>query len=189
MPVAEALERVVWPLMLAVPETERLVVEALVIVVWPLAVREDTVVVARVEVPVTANVPVVVAFVVVKLVMNAVTALRSVEKRLVAVNPVDEAFVRVVWPVTPRVPPMFALPEAETLVVEALLSVVCPETERVVAVVVARVEVPVTVRVAPIDALPVVVSVVNTGVSDTAIVLVPEKMTLAPATKLDIGLL
>jgi hypothetical protein len=84
---------------------------------------------------------------------------------------------------------MFALPEAETLVVEALLSVVCPETERVVAVVVARVEVPVTVRVAPIDALPVVVSVVNTGVSETAIVLVPEKMTLAPATKLDIGLL
>jgi hypothetical protein len=59
-------------------------------------VREETVVVARVEVPVTAKVPVVVAFVVVKLVMNAVTALRSVEKKLVAVNPVDEALPRVV---------------------------------------------------------------------------------------------
>ena len=44
------------------PLTVRFVVDALVNVAWFCTVREDMVVVARVEVPVTANDPVVVAF-------------------------------------------------------------------------------------------------------------------------------
>ena len=76
IPVAEALVRVVWPETVAFPDTERLVVEALVIVVCPV-VREAIVVVARVDVPVTARVPVVVLLVVVRLVIKAVTVLRT----------------------------------------------------------------------------------------------------------------
>ena len=42
------------------------------------------------------------------------------------------------------------LPDAVRLVVDALVSVVCPDTESVVAVVVASVEVPATPRLPPI---------------------------------------
>lgn len=79
-----------------------------------MIVRSDTVVVASVEVPVTAKNPVVVLLVVVKFVMKEVTALRSVakkleevalvlerlvivplvEKRFVAVTPVAEALFK-----------------------------------------------------------------------------------------------
>ena len=51
-----------------------------------------------------------------------------------------EVVASTVWPV------MLRAPEAERLVVEALPSVVCPETVNRDAVVVARVEVPVTVK-------------------------------------------
>ena len=62
-------------------------------VIVPLVI----VVVARADVPVTARVPVVVLFTVVKLVMNAVTALKSDAKRVV-----DVLFV-----ITPLTPEMF----------------------------------------------------------------------------------
>ena len=63
------------------------------------------------------------------------------------------------------------LPDAVRLVVDALVSVVCPDTASVVAVVVASVEVPVTVSVVPTVVAPVVVSVVNEGVAERLMVL------------------
>ena len=51
-----------------------------------MIVALEIVVVAKVEVPVTTKVLVVVAFVVVRLVMKAVVALRSEEKKLVEVE-------------------------------------------------------------------------------------------------------
>jgi hypothetical protein len=63
------------------------------VIVPVAAVRLAIVVVANVEVPVTTNVLVVVLFVVVRLVMNAVTALRIFEKKLDEVAFVVDAFV------------------------------------------------------------------------------------------------
>ena len=72
--------------------------DALVRVVCPEIVRLATDVVASVEVPVTTKVLVVVLFVVVRLVINDVTALRSVAKKL------DEvAFVLVRFVIAPLV--------------------------------------------------------------------------------------
>ena len=56
--------------------------EALVSVVWPPIVRLDTEVVAKVEVPVTTKVLVVVLLVVVRLVINEVRAETMEEKKL-----------------------------------------------------------------------------------------------------------
>ena len=72
---------------------------------------------------------------------------------------------------------------------EALPSVVCPETESVVAVVVASVEVPVTERVPPTESLPLVVTEVNVGVGVIPMVDVPEKRMLEPAVKYYTGVL
>ncbi len=66
---------------------------------------------------------------------------------LVAVMPVPEAFTKLVCPDTVR------------LVAVVLPRVEVPDTVRRVAVVVARVDVPVTVRVPPIASLPVTVEV------------------------------
>jgi hypothetical protein len=68
-------------------------VEALPSVVFPVTVRVDTVVVARVEVPVTAKKSVVVAFAVERLVMIVVKALRRDAKRLDDVAFVVDALV------------------------------------------------------------------------------------------------
>ena len=68
------------------------------------------------------------------------------EKRLVAVRPEEDAVVSVVCPVTPRVPPTTALPDAVMLVADALVSVVCPLAVSAETVVVARYELPETVR-------------------------------------------
>ena len=80
------------------------------------------VVVARLEVEVAVRVPVtrleVVAFVAIRLVKNPVTAVKRLVKRLV-----DVALVRVAL-VAVKVPVMFALPDAEILVVDALPRVV-----------------------------------------------------------------
>jgi hypothetical protein len=84
----------------------------------------DTVVVATVEVPVTTKVLVVVLFVVVRFVMKEVTALRSVEKRLVAVNPDEDALASDVCPETVSSPPTTAAPDVVILVADALERVV-----------------------------------------------------------------
>ena len=80
------------------------------------------------------------------------------------VSAVAEAVVSVVCPVTPRVPPTFAFPEAERFVDDALASVVCPVTLSVEAVVVAKVEVPVTTKELVVVLL-VVVRLVKNAVS------------------------
>ena len=72
------------------PDAVKFVVEALKSVVFPETERFEIVVVASVEVPVTVKNPVVVAFVVIKFVKTAVTAFKSVVKKLV-----DEALVNV----------------------------------------------------------------------------------------------
>ena len=78
--------------------------------------------VASVLVPVTANVPVVVLLVVVRLVMNAVTAFKSVAKKLELVALVLERLV-----IVPLVPLMFV----EVIpVAEAVVKYVCPDTVR-----------------------------------------------------------
>ena len=87
--------------------------------------------VASVLVPVTANVPVVVLLVVVRLVMNAVTAFKSVAKKLELVALVLERLV-----IVPLVPLMFV----EVIpVAEAVVKYVCPDTVRAVAEAVERV--------------------------------------------------
>lgn len=79
------------------PEIVRLVVVARValrrVMVEEAEVRSVIVVVASVEVPVTTKVLVVVLFVVVRLVMNAVAAERSVAKKLVEVALSKKALV------------------------------------------------------------------------------------------------
>ena len=72
-------------------------------------------------------------------------------------------------PPTVTLPPTFCPPEIVEVptykmpvviaVAEAVFNVVCPDTKRLVAVVVARVEVPVTPRVPPTVWLPVIVEV------------------------------
>jgi hypothetical protein len=74
------------------PDADRFVVDALVNVAFPVTFRVEIVVVARLDVPVTANVPVVVLFTVVRLVKNPVTAVKSVAKRLD-----DEALVKLAF--------------------------------------------------------------------------------------------
>jgi hypothetical protein len=106
---------------------------------------------------------VVVALVAVRLVITAVTAFRSVAKRLdevalvfirlvivaeaevrsVIVPRVIVVVARVEVPVTVSDPPMFVLPDTVRAVAEAVESVVCPCTVRVDAVVVASIDVPV----------------------------------------------
>ena len=63
------------------------------VIVPDAEVRSAIVVVARLDVPVTTKVLVVVAFVVVKLVMNAVAADNRLEKKLVLVALSKNAFV------------------------------------------------------------------------------------------------
>lgn len=64
----------------------------------PVTERLATVVVARVEVPVTTNDPVLVAFTLVRLVILAVTALSKVEKKEVEVLLVAKISVKVFTP-------------------------------------------------------------------------------------------
>ena len=143
--------------------------------------------VASVLVPVTTKVLVVVLLVVVRLVINAVTAFKSVAKRL------DEvAFVLVRFVIVPLVlVRVFAVSAEE----EALESVVCPDTVREVADAVASTVWPLTVS-AVAEAFPSVevpemsvenIPVVNDGLGVTAMVEVPEKRIFAPALKKEIG--
>ena len=66
---------------------------------------------------------------------------------------------------------------------DAVASVVCPDTVRVVAVVVASVVVP------EIVALPEEVTVVKVGLGETPMVEVPVKTTLDPAMRYETGVL
>jgi hypothetical protein len=136
--------------------------------------RLVAVVVASVEVPVTTNAPVVVLLVVVRLVINAVTAFKILAKILdvvalvlkseVAVKADDEALLST------------AKPDEVMLVADAFPSVVCPDTERVDAVVVAKVVVPVTVSVPPTLWLPVIVEVPTVCVLAVKYVVVAPKV-------------
>jgi hypothetical protein len=87
IPVAEAVLSVVCP------DTRRLVAVEDASVLVPVTVRREIVVVARVEVPVTTKVLVVVLFVLVRLVINAVTAFSRVAKKLEDVALVSVALV------------------------------------------------------------------------------------------------
>jgi len=99
-PVDDAVASDVWPVTKKLPDTDRLVVEALARVDCPVAVR------ALVKIFV-ADTPVV----------EALVILASVEKRLVAVNPVDDAVASDVWPVAVRA--LVKIFVADTPVVEA----------------------------------------------------------------------
>ena len=113
------------------------------------------------EVPVTTNVLVVVLFVVVKFVINEVNAEKIEEKRLDDVAFVEKRLVEV------------------RAVAEAVANTVCPLTVRAVAEALPRVEVP-EMRVENVP-------VVKDGLGVIAIVEVPEKRTLLPALKNEIG--
>ena len=194
----EALPSVVCPVTFKVDES----------VVAPVAERLVAVVVARVEVPDAVSVPFEVSEVVktpsvarrsavkkdpveVALVKDADTAFRSVVKSVVTVPTVVDEFPNVDCPVTERVPPTFVLPLVVRLVADALVRVVCP----VVVSVPFSVVLPVTMRedavVLPVVEVPEMrvekVPVVKDGLGVILIVLVPEKRTLAPATKVDTG--
>jgi hypothetical protein len=122
---------------------------------------------------------VVVEFPTMRFVMFAIVARRLVKNPLVAVMPVVDALPRVVCPVALRVEVKRFV--AVTPVVEAFPKYVCPETVSEVAEALPKDEVPeVSVENTP---------VVNDGLADTEMVLVPENMMLAPATRLAIGLL
>jgi hypothetical protein len=89
IPVPEAVVKVVCPVTLSVPPTTTLpeavtlVADALVRVVCPVTVRVEAVVVAKVEVPVTTKVPVVVALVVKRLETTALVVVELPTTRLV----------------------------------------------------------------------------------------------------------
>ncbi len=59
-----------------------------------------------------------------RLVAVALPMVAFVASRFVTVTPVADAVVRVVCPVTPRVPPTLVLPEVVRLVAEAFVRVV-----------------------------------------------------------------
>lgn len=82
---------------------------------------------------------------------------------MVAVNPVEEAVVREVWPVTKNDPPTSVLPETVRLVAEAFPSVEVPEVS--------------------VEKIPVV----KVGLGVTEMVLVEENTMLDPAIKFDTG--
>jgi hypothetical protein len=125
------------------------VVEALARVVCPVTVRVDAVVVARVEVPVTAKSPVVVALIAVRLLNAAVITFRMLAKKLddvafvvealVAKNVLAVAFVRLA---------LFEKSDVTVpTVVDEVLRTVWPDTVRAVAEALARVVCPVTPKV------------------------------------------
>lgn len=100
---------------------------------------------------------------------------------MLAVKEVEDARERTVRPETEREvaeadESTVCPPTVNPPVVEALVSVVCPVTESVVADALPNVE-------APLE------NVVNDGLGDTAMVEVEEKMMLAPAVKYETGVL
>ena len=139
----DAVARLDCEVAVKIPVAVRLVAEAFWSDVSPVAVSLEIVVVARVEVPVTTKVLVVVLFVVVRLVKNAVSAVKILAKRLDDVAFVVDALVakklvavaleivadeivvvaRVEAPVTVSVPPSTVLPDTVSAVAEAVVSV------------------------------------------------------------------
>jgi hypothetical protein len=137
---------------------------------------------------------VVVALVAVRLVKNAVKAVKRLAKRLDEVAFVLDAFVAkkvvavalvvlrlVTVPVAVERLAMVVVASVEVPDAVRVLSAVLPEIERAVADALPRDDVPdVSVEKTP---------VVNVGLAESAMVLVPEKTMFDPATKLETGLL
>lgn len=145
-PVVEAFPRVVCPVTFNVP----LAVRDEVAVIDPPVIVPPVNVVKKALMPLSKVAKRLddVAFVLVRLVIEPLVLVR-----LVAVRPVDEAFPKVVWPLTVRA------------VADAFPKLDVPEIN--------------------VENVPVV----KDGLEDTAMVLVPEKMTFAPAMRFEIGLL
>ena len=197
VPVTVRVPPTLWLPVIVPLVAVRLVIVALVVVELPMIAL---VMLAKVATRDEMNPLVVVAFVVALLVLVIPVIVATVAMRLEMKEFVEVELVKI-------------LPVEKRLVAVALITIaeVADKTltDADEIVVVARVEVPVTVRVPPRLVCPDTVSavaealprddvpemivendpVVNDGLGDTAMVLVPEKMMFAPAMRLEIGLL